>query len=888
MTLSRLATVSKDASASFDRKQPKPHRDPLGKILLNALLGGEAARAAFETRLSPAARGAWEALSSESNPDLFFEGLISLAQGLQERHPQDAAHLYSATAELLSESRGNLKNVQDKARAHLQALSGRGDFGPRAEFLLSRLIQEATDPAALFAMGLGTQAFRWGRVWTALRLGEGGLAARTAANGAGFFLETAAFSLGHKAAASALGRPQDYRPQTLAHDWASNALFLGPLKAMGSATRFGVAHTIGRPRVAALAQELGIHRLLVAALPQAGMFSGILIGQELQQGLGLQEAQGTPARFADALATLVQLHAGAGLFFAAFGPGFRRSQAEAEWVYRNWRTRRDLPKPAQESIFDAYERDDAPTLPYSRPAYQGGRPQREHRAGPVVLMMAGEMPEGPKHRWTVEDFESLGKFRAGLSVIESEAIASTIHPDQRHMMLFSRLLQKVEFPDREARTLAFTRLGHVMKHSNEAGEAGGYVNWLTRKAFNSYLERQPVPQAAALLQFLVDGGRLRDYEKLLANSLPPARLAIVPPWILESQRAKFPQYERIRQLSVPDDAKRILFRWIYTQAKAKKPEPHFLPEDSFLDRIGEALFFPGYGELIGKVLKAAEGSPLPFYRLQRLHGLLAKTDHLTTYKLMELADRDFQLVGRQAAKLPSPLFLKSRPSQFNGYLGAEAPIELLEELQRRQTDLLDPQNAQAREAARVRTLAGLETIRMRLSINSPAYWAYAFKLLGDPYAKRIAADIEAEKFQLEVLEPEDMARRCREFGEEYSAGDNAVFLHSGVTGGKPLMMVKSFPVDNYSYTTRQDPVFTIMGKIAHEYQHFLDIDPAQRRTQSVIHLQEMRAHLREALWRAQYGDTTKLASFHRDGNSGLALHWRDKFESLYGHHFRRD
>ncbi|MDL1871036.1 hypothetical protein FBR05_02400 [Deltaproteobacteria bacterium PRO3] len=888
MTLSRLATVSTDAGASFDRKQPKLHRDPLGKTLLNVLLGGEAARADFETRLSPAARGAWEALATESNPDLFFEGLISLAQGLQERQPQEAARLYAVTAEFLSESRGSLKGFGDKARAHLQAVSGRGGLGPRAELLLSRLIHEATDPAALFAMGLGTQAFRWGRVWTALRLGKCGVATRAVANGAGFFLETAAFTLGYKGAATALGRSQDFAPGTLARDWASNALFLGPLKAMGAASRWGLSHTLGRPRLAALTQELGIHGLLAAALPQGGMLSGILIAQELQQRFGLREAQDTSARFADAFATLLQLHAGNGLFAAALGPGFQRSQAEADGAYRSWRGPGGGSKAAQESIFDAYSGDDAPTLPYSRPAYAGGRPYRDAPERPQVLMMAGENTGGPKHRWTVEDFENLGKFRFGLNVIESEAIASTIHPDQRHMMLFSRLLQKVEFPDRETRTHAFCRLGHIMKHSNEGGEAGGYVNWLTRKVFNSYLERQPVSQASALLQFLVEGGRLHDYEKLLADSVPPARLAMVPPWILESQRAKYPSYQRIRQLKIPDEAKRILFRWVYTQAKAKQSEPHFLPEDSFIDRIGEALFFPGYGELIGRALRVAEASPLPFYRLQRLYGILKKTDALTGSKLMELGDPNFQLVGSKVPKLPVPILWKNRPSQFNAYLGEEAPLDLLAELQHRMPALLDPKQAEARRAARMKLFESIEAAHSRLNLEDPAFWAYAFKLLGDAYSRRIAADIEAGKFELRVLEVPEFVRRCREMDLEDAVDDNAFFLHSGVTGGKPLMMIKKVAIDHYSFQVRGDPIFAALGKIVHEYQHFLDIDPAQNRTQPVVYVQEMRAHLREALWRAQYGDTTKLASFHRDGNSGLALHWRDKFESLYGHHFKRD
>lgn len=885
MTLSRLATVSKDGHTSFGRVQPELPESALGLRLQSALFADAASRQVFEAQLPPEFKAEWDSLGLENNPELFFNDLIGLAQRLQKKQPEQAAQLFGAVSAWPSQDPDLLSEQRSKAEAHYLALTGQGALGPRAELFIANFTKEACDPASLVAMGLAPHVFRWARLWTASRIGASSLLSRGIANGTGLLAESTAFTFTHKGIATALDRPQNWDPSSLAQEWSAGALFLGSLKVSGGMAKQALGHY-------ALTFPPSIARYLAEGVSQTSLTLGILAGHGLQEFFGLKKKATGPEMWAETLSTLLHLHVGGRLVNTVLGPHYVASLKKNDLAYESLRRPTDGAKPRGklDSILDAYEFDDLPTLPHSRPAFatanrmQPFEPRQTH-----ALMMAGEAPGGgKKFQFTMEDLSKLGKFYASLSIMEAEAL--DIHyRDQRHQFLFCRLLQNIAFPDPIARTHAFTKLGHALKHSNDNALAGSYVNWLTRKTVDVFLESQDTNRASQLLGLMVEGGRLREFEKLAAEVLPPARFTFLPPWLTKSGRAQYPNYERIQALPlISEEAKDVLFRMIYTQAKAKEVQPHFLSEQEFLDRIGQALFHPGYGELISKALVTALRSPLAFYRLQRLHALLGNIDALTPSKLMEISDPYYQLVGRRHPELPVPLFGKSRPAQFNGYMGDKAPLDTLLELRRRQNDLLDPQRAAARKEDRTKLLEQLHAQRSRLDPATPAFWAYGFKLLGDPLSKRIAADLEAGKFELQVLGYEDFKKRCLELDMADGIHDNAFFLHSGVTGGKPLMLVKETGTDYYSHKTRNDPLFLAFAKIVHEYQHFLDINPAEPRTMGVVHRQEMHAHLREALWRAQYGDMGKLEAYLRDGTGGHAQHWRDLFESLYGHHFKRD
>ncbi|MCE9624128.1 MAG: hypothetical protein K8R69_01550 [Deltaproteobacteria bacterium] len=872
MTLSLFASVSEKVHPSSDRLHSEEALT-YGAVFLDQIWGGPEGLRLFESKIPPEYRFELHSLALETDPQIFFDNLIRIGVHLnQAGRDENAAHLFGAVAAFLEQFPEPFSASRKSAQQNYQALLGRGGIGGKAENILRKFCQEAADPATLLAMGVGSQAFSLGRLWTATRFARPGVIVETLAVGGGFLAETSAFTLTHKAVAATMGRPQDWSPKALGREWASGALILGTLKLGGEFSKAGLRQYMGMPGLGAFAQDAGIHQYLVKAIPIAGQYLGILAGQVLQEDFGFREKQEGAERLADGLTTLVQLHVGNGLMSAAFGKGYLRHLSERDIAFENWR-QGDKENDRHPSILDAYDQD-ASTLPYARPALTNVGPAADVESGPSLSLMMSEGPpsSSARHKWTLEDFKMLGEFRAQLNITEAEAL-DKLHPDQRHMMLFSRLLQKVPFADRESRTTAFSKLGHALKHANESGEAGSYVNWLTRRVFNTYLESQDVKRTETMLSFLLEGGRLHDYEKLLAGSLP----------------RQHPILQRIQDLPLLDEsAKSILLRWGYTQAKAKEAEPHFLPQDEFLDRIGQAMFTPGYADLIGKALNNSARSPLPFERLRRIHGLLGKPDALTPTKLLELSDRQYKLVGSKHRELDIPLFGKTKPLQFNGYLGEKAPMELLLQLNRGQADLLDPTRAETRKAHRLRQIHQWEIGRARFDPATPAFWSYGFQMLADPFSRQIARDLDSGKFTLQVLSRADFESRCRELGMEDAMTDNAFLLHSGITGGKALMLVREFPHDHYSLDARPDPMFLVLAKIVHEYQHFLDIDPAETRTLPVVHMQEMRAHLREALWRAQYGDTTKLAKYHRDGNSGLAQHWRDQFESLYGYHFKTD
>ncbi|MDL1872497.1 hypothetical protein FBR05_09840, partial [Deltaproteobacteria bacterium PRO3] len=173
------------------------------------------------------------ALARESDPELFFESLLSY--GLRRESAGEieaAARVYARIQEAAPEE------FSRRAARRLDAMVGRGAAGPRAEFLLRRLAGEASDPAALFAMGTAVTVFRLARLASLARLSASpaanlftrGFGARAAASLAGFALEAPAFTFAGRLANQALGREQDWGPGAVGRDLASSYLVLGGLK----------------------------------------------------------------------------------------------------------------------------------------------------------------------------------------------------------------------------------------------------------------------------------------------------------------------------------------------------------------------------------------------------------------------------------------------------------------------------------------------------------------------------------------------------------------------------------------------------------------------------------------------------------------------------------
>ncbi|MDL1873449.1 hypothetical protein FBR05_14810 [Deltaproteobacteria bacterium PRO3] len=194
--------------------------------------------------------------------------------------------------------------LQRRAQEHLEAISGRGALGPRAEFLLHRLTQEATDPVTLLALGAGSTAYSLTRLTVLGRLLQAPAAAWTRGGGAralaslaGFAVEAPAFTcvgrLGHQAL--------DRLPPggSWGRDLASSYLVLGGLKLAGWGG--GAAYRRFATSVGAVRE-----RPLQTLFQQGGLLTGILLGHALEERLGLRPPSSGATTLVDSLALLFQ------------------------------------------------------------------------------------------------------------------------------------------------------------------------------------------------------------------------------------------------------------------------------------------------------------------------------------------------------------------------------------------------------------------------------------------------------------------------------------------------------------------------------------------------------------------------------------------------------
>ncbi len=267
-------------------------------------------------RLEPAARAEFSSLQEESDPQLYAEGVLGLAQRQEQSgHAEFAVEIYQALLQ------GEAVSGTPRARAQLRldALTGRGDFGNRAEVLLRNLAREAADPSTLAAMGAAGAVFRMARLATLSRLtatSNPGFLTRFVGAGrlaslAGFALEAPTFTLTARLGNEAVGRTQDWSLHGLGRDVASSYLVLGGLKLAGSAgTGAG--------------SWLGAGQRMEAVFRQSSSFLGILIGHRLEQWAGLRRPQDGATTLVDSLALLLQFHVAGRLSGAAFGENFQR------------------------------------------------------------------------------------------------------------------------------------------------------------------------------------------------------------------------------------------------------------------------------------------------------------------------------------------------------------------------------------------------------------------------------------------------------------------------------------------------------------------------------------------------------------------------------------
>jgi hypothetical protein len=266
-----------------------------------------------EASLGKALHREYQSLSRESDPELFWEGTLRIANRLEQENRLEASSaLYQGIA--LGAAAG-FPELSRRAERGLKAITGEGENGARFEFLLRRFVRETGDPTAIASFGAGSIAYQAAKLsaLSGLNAGVGSYLGRKGAElvaaAAGLSVEAPVFLF-----ASKLGRelhgPQDWRAETLAHELAGIGLTLGTLKGSGALSR----------------SLAGANPFAQAALPQAGMLSGILLAHRGEEMLGLRPQSSDATLFADSLTTYFQFLLGGKLAERALGPRFRGFQ----------------------------------------------------------------------------------------------------------------------------------------------------------------------------------------------------------------------------------------------------------------------------------------------------------------------------------------------------------------------------------------------------------------------------------------------------------------------------------------------------------------------------------------------------------------------------------
>lgn len=371
-----------------------------GTLRLNGRSGTADGNASLEAALGAPAREWSDAfgadisetlgsLARERDPALRREALFSLARQAENGDRLEAASRLYAASDAWTASEDAFTH---RSRIRLDAIEGRGAVLPRAEFLLRRTARQAADPAMIAGMGAAGLVFRSVRLGVLSRLAATpqslltrGIGARLVAATAGFLLEAPAFTAAVRGANLFLGREQDWSRRAVWDEFAGGALVLLSLKLMG-----GLGGTALRRFNRGLAPgELSLSRRAISALlPQAGTFSGIALGHQLEETFGFRPHVDGATFLTDTLATYLNLHAGGRLAHEVLGGRFRAAEAlvarQSEMLVQSgeneggptagWREWFLLPAPA------------LPALAHDAPA--GNRGRWDPLSGPNLTMMA--------------------------------------------------------------------------------------------------------------------------------------------------------------------------------------------------------------------------------------------------------------------------------------------------------------------------------------------------------------------------------------------------------------------------------------------------------------------------------------------------------------------
>lgn len=272
-------------------------------------------------------------LSEESDPQLYWEGVLSLALRLrQEQQLAPSAALLGLMAQA-----GDAVPVelQRKAQGELDAIAGKGHGGRRFEFLQQQFVRQATDVKIIAPMILGSAVFQLTRTAVLGRLAATaeancltrGFGARLTAGLAGFAAEVPTFALGSRALISATEGGVSWDGASMGRDLLGATLTLGALKTFGYLGNRGFLkmHGLGELQRASLTR---FQRLTQFASSQGSVFVGMMSAHKLEEKIGLRPHVEGATTVVDTLSSMVSLGIGGHLGHRLLGSRFAAFQQE--------------------------------------------------------------------------------------------------------------------------------------------------------------------------------------------------------------------------------------------------------------------------------------------------------------------------------------------------------------------------------------------------------------------------------------------------------------------------------------------------------------------------------------------------------------------------------
>lgn len=208
--------------------------------------------------------------------------------------------------------------------------SDKAGLWQQLEYYAPRVLEAALAPEGLGSMLAANFVFRLGRVsaWTGLRAlpqakwWNRGRAAKTLASLFGFGLEAPTFTLAGRGISRTLGNPKPADEIPLSQQILSSLLLLGSLRTFGSAFG-GLANYYARGSGV-------LNQFSRAALPQAGMLTGIMGGHFLETVTGLKEDRGFTPFLMESLAMLAQFNIAGRLIPHGMGQPLRGIETQLE------------------------------------------------------------------------------------------------------------------------------------------------------------------------------------------------------------------------------------------------------------------------------------------------------------------------------------------------------------------------------------------------------------------------------------------------------------------------------------------------------------------------------------------------------------------------------